>query len=1018
MMAPRQHQPAAYGAPVHIPHHPAAPAGTFTSGTKIQVGNHRVVIQKYLSEGGFAHVYLVKLSSPIDGTDLAVLKRVAVPDKDALRGMRTEVETMKRLKGHRPIVTYFDSHASELKGGGYEVFLLMEFCNGGGLIDFMNTRLQHRLTESEILQIFTDVAEGVACMHYLKPPLLHRDIKVENVLITTVGSRRRFKVCDFGSAAIPTPAPTSIVECRLMEEDVQKHTTLQYRSPEMVDVYRKQPINEKSDIWALGVLLYKLCYYTTPFEDQGQLAILNASLRFPSHPVFSERLKRLITTMLQERQQARPNIYQALKEACSMQGHEVPVQDIYSNRTSSNPPKDRPVSEQTPAPAQVGASFAPTAPKQQVLPDIVPMRRGRPPAGNQSTQQAAKNPISMPSKTSPATGFIVTNGDPFAALDKKLARGAADELSSKFPTLDEFSLLHDHGSTFNFDNPSSPPLGPQNAPSQNMTARLDDDEFPRPQAQISVPSGASHRLSATPPKPQVASPPTVAPVVKPASAPTKSAVSSRPMMVSQGTMTAPSPEPEKLPQIYRFPPADKPRTSSLTKAQEPLAPRLGVRGTASRTSSYQGPLTHIRHPSSSRPSLETSRPNLDSLEPLQSRTMPIRPRPASTHLESNMDFLRERENSKSVAPAIPSHRYDIEPQYSSPNPKDQTAIQSNVEFLRSMEGDGKKDKIKHGKRSSITSLPGTKTILSGKFGNVFKKFEGNNSPNQPAPRTPSPLKDMDHRELTPIAGSEATEGRSDDGKMPYDEDDMSPEMRREMERRRLSAEEKRVEAAAAEYRKRVAGRKPAVPLPPPKSIGGVPRAISIQNKVERLLDESQRSSSNVARTAEGYGKYSDAVPPATKPADKKLPDIPRKPVGSGAAGRSTPVLRPEAGSGGVEGFARPSSTAPIPTTTGSSMRPSTSGKPAPKPAPKPMHLNNVRTGPRSTSPTKINSQAKSADTLVPEAVTLDMSVKEKEDYIRDFQKRYPSLTALEMVETEIGMGSVTDDAAGGRSRRQ
>jgi AP2-associated kinase len=208
--------------------------------------------------------------------------------------MRTEVETMKKLKGHRPIVTYYDSHASQLKGGGYEVFLLMEFCNGGGLIDFMNTRLQNRLTEPEILKIFSDVAEGVACMHYLKPPLLHRDLKVENVLITSTGSSKRFKLCDFGSTAPPRPAATTAAECRLIEDDVQKHTTMQYRSPEMIDVYRKQPIDEKSDIWALGVLLYKLCYYTTPFEAQGQLAILNASFKFPNYPVFSDKLKKLI----------------------------------------------------------------------------------------------------------------------------------------------------------------------------------------------------------------------------------------------------------------------------------------------------------------------------------------------------------------------------------------------------------------------------------------------------------------------------------------------------------------------------------------------------------------------------------------------------------------------------------------------------------------------------------------------------------------------------------------------------
>lgn len=292
--APRHGQAVTYGSPIPVVPGSGAPAGTFAPGTKIQVGSHRVVIQKYLSEGGFAHVYLVKLPKPVDGTDLAVLKRVAVPDKDALRGMRTEVETMKRLKGHRPIVTYIDSHASELRGGGYEVFLLMEYCNGGGLIDFMNTRLQHRLTEPEILQIFTDVAEGVACMHYLKPALLHRDLKVENVLINATASRKKFKLCDFGSAAPPRAAPTTVTDCRLVEEDVQKHTTMQYRSPEMIDVYRKQPIDEKSDIWALGVLLYKLCYYTTPFEEQGQLAILNASYRFPSYPAFSDGLKRLI----------------------------------------------------------------------------------------------------------------------------------------------------------------------------------------------------------------------------------------------------------------------------------------------------------------------------------------------------------------------------------------------------------------------------------------------------------------------------------------------------------------------------------------------------------------------------------------------------------------------------------------------------------------------------------------------------------------------------------------------------
>jgi serine/threonine protein kinase len=49
---------------------------------------------------------------------------------------------------------------------------------GGGIIDMMNRRLRERLTEAEILQIFADVCEGVAVMHNLRPPLLHRDLKV------------------------------------------------------------------------------------------------------------------------------------------------------------------------------------------------------------------------------------------------------------------------------------------------------------------------------------------------------------------------------------------------------------------------------------------------------------------------------------------------------------------------------------------------------------------------------------------------------------------------------------------------------------------------------------------------------------------------------------------------------------------------------------------------------------------------------------------------------------------------
>jgi len=155
----------------------------------------------------------------------------------------------------------------------------------------MNRRLRERLTEAEILQIFVDVCEGVAYMHNSRPPLLHRDLKVENILQS---SPTAFKLCDFGSATTVSNPPTNTQEIRALEADLNRHTTLQYRAPEMVDVHSKRPVNEKSDVWALGVLLYKLCYYTTPFEEHGPLAILNVQYRIPPYPIYSQDMNHLI----------------------------------------------------------------------------------------------------------------------------------------------------------------------------------------------------------------------------------------------------------------------------------------------------------------------------------------------------------------------------------------------------------------------------------------------------------------------------------------------------------------------------------------------------------------------------------------------------------------------------------------------------------------------------------------------------------------------------------------------------
>lgn len=89
-------------------------------------------------------------------------------------------------------------------------------------------------------------------------------------------------------------------------------------------------------MWALGVLLYKLCYYTTPFEEHGTLAIVNAKYTFPQYPVYSPRMQHLIGTstlfgrcgevltssasMLVDHPSRRPSVFEVLKIAHEMSG--------------------------------------------------------------------------------------------------------------------------------------------------------------------------------------------------------------------------------------------------------------------------------------------------------------------------------------------------------------------------------------------------------------------------------------------------------------------------------------------------------------------------------------------------------------------------------------------------------------------------------------------------------------------------------------------------------------------------
>jgi serine/threonine protein kinase len=183
-----------------------------------------------------------------DGVQVAIKHIVMPPDAKIQRVLLSEVEIMKTLK-HKNIVQYFDSNIT-----GKEIFIAMKYCPYS-LVQAMNSKMQTKFSEQEVLKIMKETTEAVLYLHYLQPPIVHRDIKVENILICQNGREPVFKLCDFGSCTtriIPPRTTLSSSEISALEDELERQTTLAYRAPEMLDLYRKRGLTEKTDVWAMG----------------------------------------------------------------------------------------------------------------------------------------------------------------------------------------------------------------------------------------------------------------------------------------------------------------------------------------------------------------------------------------------------------------------------------------------------------------------------------------------------------------------------------------------------------------------------------------------------------------------------------------------------------------------------------------------------------------------------------------------------------------------------------------------
>ncbi|XP_026546150.1 AP2-associated protein kinase 1 [Notechis scutatus] len=348
-------------------------------GRVFSVGRQQVTVEEVVAEGGFAIVFLVRTSNGMK----CALKRMYVNNEYDLQVCKQEIQIMRDLSGHKNIVGYIDSTINSVSSGDvWEVLILMDFCRGGQVVNLMNQRLQTGFTENEVLQIFCDTCEAVARLHQFKSPIVHRDLKVENVLLH---DRGHYVLCDFGSATNKSQNP-QLEGVNVVEEEIKKYTTLSYRAPEMVNLYSGKLITTKADIWALGCLLYKLCYFTLPFGE-SQVAICDGNFTIPDNSRYTQDMHCLIRYMLEPDPDKRPDIYQVSYFAFKLAKRECPVPNLQNSLIPAKLPEPVKTSEAAAKKTQPKARLTDPIPTTET--SITP--RQRPKAG-----QTQPNPGILP----------------------------------------------------------------------------------------------------------------------------------------------------------------------------------------------------------------------------------------------------------------------------------------------------------------------------------------------------------------------------------------------------------------------------------------------------------------------------------------------------------------------------------------------------------------------------------------------------------------------------------------------
>lgn len=254
--------------------------------------DNRYRIHRLIETGGMSRVYLATHIRLRRQVAIKVLLPQLAADPDTVRRFESEAVLAAGLS-HPNIVRVTDQGVD-----GPVAYLVMEYVRGMTLRDMLRER--GRMTPRQALTVLNDISAGLAAAH--ERGIVHRDMKPANVLLSDTGD---IKVADFGLARATTQQTSA---SNLMG-------TAAYISPELVE---GKPSDERSDVYAVGIMAYELLTGRQPYtgESQFQIALQHVGSEVPAPsrliPGLHSDLDELVLCCTEKDPENRPQDAQAL----------------------------------------------------------------------------------------------------------------------------------------------------------------------------------------------------------------------------------------------------------------------------------------------------------------------------------------------------------------------------------------------------------------------------------------------------------------------------------------------------------------------------------------------------------------------------------------------------------------------------------------------------------------------------------------------------------------------------------